>query len=312
MPQRLVYFNGSFIPEVEARISIFDCALMYGDMVFEMTRTFNQKPYRLRQHLERLYGSLAYVQIDCGMTIGQMEAATLDTIERNLPAVEGFDIQIMHDVTRGGLGLYDTIIKEGTDPIVSINVLPLVRHTGGGAAKYEEGSHFVITPQQSVPSRYIDPKAKNRSRLSYKLAELHAAQLEEGANALLTDEHGYITEGTGNNFFMVRGDQILTPRPHDILRGVSRQACMELAARLGMPVLETDLEPHDVRVADEAWHTSTTICMQPITRFNFQSVGDGTPGPVYRKLLGAWSQEVGVDIAAQAREYAELAKTWRP
>ena len=312
MPQRLVYFNGEFIPELEARISIFDCALMYGDMVFEMTRTFNQKPYRLRQHLERLYGSMAYVEIDCGLSMDQMEAATLETVERNLPALEGLDIQIMHDVTRGGLGLYDTIIKEGTAPIVSINVLPLVRHTGGGAAKYEEGSHFVITPQQSVPSRYIDPKAKNRSRLSYKRAELQAAQLEEGANALLTDEHGFITEGTGNNFFMVRGGEILTPKPHNILRGVSRQACMELADKLGMSVLEADIEPYDVRKADEAWHTSTTICMQPITRFNFQSIGDGTPGPIYRKLLAAWSEEVGVDIAAQAREYAELAKTWKP
>jgi len=312
MAQRLVYFNGDYIPEIEARISIFDCALMYGDMVFEMTRTFGQKPYRLRQHLERLYASLDYVQIDCGLTIDQMERGTLDTIERNLPAVEGYDIQIMHDVTRGGLGLYDTLIKEGTAPIVSINVLPLIRHIGGGAAKYETGSHFVITPQRSVPSRYIDPKAKNRSRLAYKLAELQAAQLEEGASALLTDEHGFVTEGTGNNFFMVRDGQILTPRPHNILRGVSRQACMELAAGLDMPVCETDIEPYDVREADEAWYTSTTICMQPITRFDFRPVGDGVPGPVYRKLLAAWSDEVGVDIAAQAREYAALAETWTP
>ena len=312
MPERVVYFNGEFIPEIEARISIFDCALMYGDMVFEMTRTFNQKPYRLRQHLERLYASMDYVQMDCGLTIDQMEAATHATIERNLPALEGYDIQIMHDVTRGGLGLYDTLIREGTAPIVSINVLPLVRHTGGGAAKYEEGSHFVITPQQSVPSRYIEPKAKNRSRVYYKIAELQAAQLEQGANALLTDERGYITEGTGNNFFMVRDGQILTPRPHNILRGVSRQACMELAEKLSIPVRETDLEPYDVREADEAWHTSTTVCMQPITRFNFRPVGDGKPGPIYRQLLAAWSEEVGVDISGQAREYAELAKTWTP
>ncbi len=312
MSTRLVYFNGDFIPEIEARISIFDCALMYGDMVFEMTRTFNQQSYRLRQHLERLYASLAYVQIECGLDIDEMAAATEETLTRNLPALEAYDVQIMHNVTRGGLGLYDTLIKEGTAPIITINVLPLVRHIGGAAAKYEEGSHFVITPQQSVPSRYIDPKAKNRSRIYYKLAELQAAQMEEGANALLTDEHGFITEGTGNNFFVARDGEILTPRPRDILRGVSRQACMELAGKLGVPVHETDIEPYDVRAADEAWHTSTTTCMQPITRFNFQPVGDGKPGPIYRKLLAAWSEEVGVDIAAQAREYSELARTWSP
>ena len=312
MSGRVVYFCGDFVPETEARISIFDCALMYGDMVFEMTRSFGQQPYRLREHLERLYGSMRYVGLDCGMTIDQMEAATLETVARNLPALEGFDFQIMHDVTRGALPLYDTLVKEGTRPIVSINVFPLVRHTGGMAPLYERGAHFVVTPQQSVPARYIDPKAKNRSRIYYKIAELQAGRLEAGAMALLTDEHGFITEGTGNNFFMVRDGQILTPKPHDILRGVSRAACMALAARLGLPVREADIEPYDVREADEAWFTSTTICMMPITRFNFEPVGDGKPGPLYRRLLAAWSEEVGLDIAGQAREYAKLRETWKP
>ncbi|NKB68896.1 MAG: branched-chain amino acid aminotransferase [Candidatus Latescibacteria bacterium] len=312
MAQRLVYFNGDFIPEQEARISIFDCALMYGDMVFEMTRSFNQQPYRLRHHLERLYASLKYTQIDCGLSLDQMEAATLQTIERNRAALEGFDFQIMHDITRGALPLYETLVREGTDPIVSINVIPLVRHTGAAAAQYDTGAHFVITPQQSVPARYIDPKAKNRSRLAYKLAELQAAHMEEGAQALLTDERGFITEGTGNNFFMVKDGRILTPKPHDILRGVSRQACMELADGLDLPVEEADIGPYDVREADEAWYTSTTICMIPITRFNFQPVGQGCPGPLYRQLLAAWSRDVGVDIAAQAHTYSQLAKTWTP
>ena len=172
MAKRLVYFNGEFVPEPEARISIFDCALMYGDMVFEMTRSFGQQPYRLREHLERLYGSLKYAQIDCGMDIDAMEEATHETIARNLPAIGALDFQIMHDVTRGALPLYDTLVKEGTAPIVTINVFPLVRHIGGMAHLYQEGAHFVVPPQQSVPSRYIDPKAKNRSRIFYKIAEL--------------------------------------------------------------------------------------------------------------------------------------------
>lgn len=312
MAKRLVYFNGEFVPEIEARISIFDCALMYGDMVFEMTRSFQQKPYRLREHMERLYGSMKYAGIDCGMTIDAMEAVTHETVERNLPALEGYDFQIMHDVTRGALPLYDSLVREGTKPIVSINVIPLVRHIGGMAGKYEKGAHFVITPQRSVPARYIDPKAKNRSRIYYKIAELQAGRMEEGASALLTDEHGFITEGTGNNFFLAHGGEILTPKPHDILRGVSRGACMKLAEELGIPVREADIEPYDVREADEAWFTSTSICMVPITRFDFQPVGDGKPGPIYRRLLAAWSEEVGVDIAGQAREYARLKDTWKP
>jgi branched-chain amino acid aminotransferase len=312
MASREVYLNGQFVPEADARISIFDCALMYGDMVFEMTRSFRQRPYRLREHLERLYASLAYVEVDCGLSLSEMEAATFSTIERNLPALDGLDFQIMHDVTRGALPLYDTIVREGTRPVVSINVFPLVRHIGGMAERYETGGHYVLTRQQSVPARYIDPKAKNRSRIFYKIAELQAARMEPGAMALLTDERGFITEGTGNNFFMARDGEILTPRGHDILRGVSRGACLELARRLGIPVREADIEPYDVRQAAEVWSTSTTICMIPVTRFDFRPVGDGHPGPIYRRLLAAWSEEVGVDIAGQAREYAALRATWRP
>lgn len=312
MSERLVYLNGKFVSEKEARISIFDCALMYGDMVFEMTRSFGQKPYRLREHLERLYASLRYVEIDCGLSIDEMEAATMETIGRNLPALDGFDYQIMHDVTRGGMKLYESIVNEGTAPVVTINVFPLVRHIGWMAGKYETGVHFVVTPQQSVPARYIDPKAKNRSRVYYKIAELQAARMEQGAMALLTDERGFITEGTGNNFFIARDGEIYTPKEHDILRGVSRGACIELAMKAGMRVHVADIEPYDVREADEAWFTSTTICMIPCTRFNFQAIGDGRPGPVYRRLLKAWSEEVGLDIAAQARVYGDRAAAWRP
>jgi len=312
MPQRLVYFNGEFIPESEARISIFDCAVMFGDMVFEMTRSFNQEPYRLRQHLDRLYGSMRYVEIDCGLTIDQMEDVTHQTIQANLPALDNLDFQIMHDVTRGGLSLYENIIREGTAPIVSINIFPLVRHIGSLASQYQTGSHFVVTPQQSVPSRYIDPKAKNRSRIFYKIADLQANRMEEGAMALLTDEHGFITEGTGNNFFMVRDGEVFTPKPHNILRGVSRQACLELLVKENIPVHQANIEPYDVRSADEAWWSSTTICMMPVTQFNFQPVGDGKPGPVYHRIIEAWSAEVGINISAQAERYAELAKTWVP
>ena len=312
MPERVVYLNGNFIPERDARVSVFDSALMFGDMVFEMTRSFNQKPFRLREHLERLYASLVYTEIDCGMTIDQMERATLLTIEKNVPSLDGLDFQIMHDVSRGGLPIYEEIVAEGTDPIVVIVVFPLVRHLGGLAEKFEHGAHFVVTRQQSVPSRFIDPKAKNRSRLFYKLADLEAARIEPGAMPLLTDEMGFITEGAGNNFFMTRGGEILTPRGHNILRGVSRAVCLELAAKLGIPARETDLDPYDVREADEAWFTTTPASMVPVTRFNHQPVGDGKPGPLYRRLLDAWSAEVGVNIAEQARAYGEMAKTWKP
>ena len=130
MPLRLVYFNGDFVSERDARISIFDSALMFGDMVFEMTRSFKQKPYRLRNHLDRLYASMKYARIDCGLSIEEMESATDETIERNLPALEGLDYQIMHNVTLGAL-----IAGARTDPR---RLIVQTRHTERQQCRHTE------------------------------------------------------------------------------------------------------------------------------------------------------------------------------
>ncbi|MBM4080301.1 MAG: branched-chain amino acid aminotransferase [Planctomycetes bacterium] len=304
--QRQVYLNGQFVPEAEARISIFDSALMFGDMAFEMSRTFAGKPFRLRDHLERLYLGLRVLQIDCGMTIDEMEAATLQTLEVNracFPA--GLDAQIMHDVSRGPLPLYRPVFPEGLRPTVTINCWPLTWHLAHLAAAYETGLHAVIPPQRSVPARLIDPKVKNRSRVYYQLANLQAQRVDPKAWALLTDEDGFITEGTGSNFFLVKSGELVTPEPRNVLRGVTRKAVMELAAQVGLPCRECNLEPYDVLTADEAFFTATSFSILPVTRFNGQPIGDGAPGPVTRRLIAAWSETVGADIVAQAREYAK-------
>ena len=273
MSQRLVYFNGNFIPEREARISIFDNGIMYGDICFELTRSFKQKPYRLRDHLDRLYDSLAYTEIDCGLSKDEMEAVSLELVERSFPALADFEFHLYHQISRGGMGLYEELIDEGTDPIVAINIYPIVRTLGRVAKRYEEGAHFVTPKQQSIPWYCLSPRAKTHSRLHYKLADLEVSRMGEDLNTMLTDERGFLTEGTGNNFFMVRGGQIMTPKVHNILFGIGRKACLEIIEGLGMSVVETDISPYDVLQASEAWSTSTTICMIPITRFNFKTVG---------------------------------------
>jgi branched-chain amino acid aminotransferase len=312
MAERMVYWNGDFVPEIEARVSIFDSTMMTGDMVFEMTRTFNGTPFRLQEHLARLAASLRYARIDCGMSVGELEAATLATIERNRAALGNLDFQIMHDISRGGLPLYDAVVREGTAPLIIITTFPLVRHLAGVADAFQNGKHGVLTPQQSVPARYLDPKTKNRSRLFYKLAEMQAADRAPGAVPLLTDERGFLTESVGANLFIAHAGNVSTPKPHDILRGVSRDACIELAQELGIEVLQTDISPYELREADEAWLTSTPFCMLPLTQFEDRAIGSGAPGPLYRRLLERWAATVGVDIAKQATEYQQLAPTWQP
>lgn len=304
--QRKVYFNGEFVSESEARISIFDSALMFGDMVFEMSRTFNGVPFRLREHLERLFVGLQVLEIDCGMTLEEMAAASMATIDANRDCIpEGLDIQIMHNVSRGPLGIYQSVFPEGLRPTVTINCWPLITHLTPMAELYETGVHAVIPVQRSVPSRLIDPKIKNRSRVYYQLASLQARKVDPQAWALLTDDDGFITEGAGANFFIVKGGGLITPEPRNILRGVTRQALMELAAEVQLPCREGNLEPYDVLTAEEAFFTSTTYSIIPVTRFNGHTLGDGKVGPVTRRLFQEWSSMVGVDIVAQAREYAQ-------
>ena len=307
--KRKVYLNGKYVSEQEANVSIFDSAIMFGDMVFEMTRVYNHEPFRLRHHLERLYASLKVTGIDAGMTIDEMEKVTLETIEINNECFdEGIDFQIMHNVSRGPLPVYKVLYPDGIKSTVTINCWPLIWHIAAHDGEYENGVHLVITPQQSVPARFLDPKIKNRSRLYYQIANIQAEKMEKGSSALLTDEDGFITEGTGNNFFMVKDGELFTPEGRNILRGVTRGEVIELAGKLGIRCHEVDLEPYDLASADEAFITSTTIAIIPATLFNWMPIGDGKVGPIVKSLTEAFSEMVGVDIVAQAKLYAKLAR----
>ena len=311
MSQRVVYFNSRFVPEAEARVSIFDSALMYGDMAFEMTRTYNRRPFKLHEHLERLYGSLRLLEIDCGLSLAEMERITLETFERNLPTESAdMDWQIMHDVSRGPLELYRTAFSEPPRPTVSINCWPLVTHMGAFAANYASGVHMVIPAQQTLPAHLVDPKAKTRSRLHYQMALLQAGRMGTGRWPVLLDPDGFLAEGPGWNIFLVKNGELLTPEPRNILLGVSRAMTLELARQLSIPVRETNLGRHEALLADEIFCTATTYALVHATTFEGQMIGDGSPGPVFRRLLDAWKSSVGVDFVAQAHDYAARLPEW--
>ena len=245
MSVRMVWFNGQMIPESEARVSIFDSALMYGDMAFEMTRTFGHKPFRLRNHLARLYDSLRLLEIDCGLSVDEMEQATLETLERNVPTeADDVDWQIMHDVSRGPLALYTSAFPEGVRPTISINCWPLITHMGNCAKNYETGVEIMIPAQQTIPAHLLDLKAKTRSRVHYRLAELQG-QRAGGHWPVLLDPDGYLAEGPGWNIFLVRDGVIFTPEPRNVLNGVSRGATIEFARGQDIEVCETNLGRHE-------------------------------------------------------------------
>ena len=303
---RVVYMNGTLVPETEAKISVYDSALMFGDMVFEMTRSFNKKQFKLREHLERLYAGIRILRIPLQMSIDEMEQACYSTIEANDSLFAPDDEhRLMIDVSRGTLGIYQGIegLHKGHNVIIAD--FPLRWTVVGMGRLFENGINAVITSQRAIPGNLLDPKVKNRSRIHYLMANIEASNIRGEDNwALLLDPDGFIAEGTGDNFFMVKNDLLITPEGRNILRGISRAYLMEeLAPQIGVKVVEKNIEPYDVYTADGAFMTGTPFCMMPVTRLNDLPIGNGHVGPVFRALLARWSSNTGVDIERQIKDW---------
>ena len=303
---RVVYFNGQLVPESEARISIYDSALMFGDMVFEMTRSFGKKQFKLREHIERLYAGIKILRIPLAMTPEEMEQACYQTIEANDHLFAADDEhRLMIDVSRGLLGIYQGIEGLHKGPNIIIADFPLRWTVAGMGQLFEHGINAVISCQRAIPATLLDPKIKNRRRIHYLMANIEASQIAGDNNwALLLDPDGFIAEGTGDNFFIVKNGVVITPEGRNILRGVSRAYVLEeLCTQLGIPMVEKNIDPYDVYTADEAFMTGTPFCMLPVTSLNGNAIGDGKVGPVFDKLLTQWGANTGVDIKGQIQAW---------
>lgn len=312
MKERVVYFNGELVSEKEAKISIYDSALMFGDMVFEMTRSFNKKQFKLREHIERLYAGIKILRIPLAMTQAEMEQACYETIEANDHLFANDDEhRLMIDVTRGLLGIYHGIEGLHKGPNVIIADFPLRWTVASMGKLFDAGINAVITSQRAIPASLLDPKIKNRSRIHYQMANIEASQIEGDNNwALLLDPDGFIAEGTGDNFCIVKNGIVITPEGRNILRGISRAYVMEeLCPQMAFPVLERNIEPYDVYTADEAFMMGTPFCMLPVTSLNGIPIGTGEVGSAFTKILRQWSETVDVDIKAQIQAWSDVCET---
>lgn len=307
---RKVYMNGEFVSEQDAKISIFDSALMFGDMVFEMTRSFNKKQFKLREHLERLYAGIKIFRIPMKLSIEEMEKYCYETIERNDPVFSEHDEhRLMINVSRGPLSIYGPIFGGEIEPTVVIADFPLKWTVASMGTLFEEGINAVIPSQRAIPANLLDPKIKNRSRVHYQMANIEVSGFKGNNNwALLLDPEGLIAEGTGDNFFIVKDGVIITPEDRNILRGVSRDYIFELAQELGVKCIEKNIEPYDVYTADEAFMTGTPFCLLPVTSLNNLTVGSGDMGEVTQTILDQWSKNVGLDIKKQIVDYSQEVK----
>jgi branched-chain amino acid aminotransferase len=305
--ERAVFFNGKLVPESEARLSIYDSALMFGDVAFEMTRSFNKKQFKLREHLERLLASVKWLHLPLETTVDELERHCQQVIEANDPLFAPDDEhRLMIDVTRGLLGIYANRVAGHTGTNLIIADFPLRWTVAGCAHLYTEGIDAVIPSQRMIPASLLEPKVKNRNRIHYLMANIEVANYKgKNAWALLLDPDGFISEGSGSNFMLIKNGALFSPEPRNLLRGISRDYIIELAGQLGIPFREKNLEPYDVMTAEEAFFCCTPFCMVPAVKFNGLNIGEGKVGPIYRRLIGQWSKNVGVDIIGQARKWAD-------
>ena len=288
----IAFLNGALVPESQAGIPIRDRGFIYGDAVFDAARTFNGVPFKLAEHVKRLYDSLRYVRIDPGIGMGEMEEWSRKVVEHNYPLLPpGQDMWVMQRVTRG---------VEGTESaptvLIETHAIPFVSR----APLYRDGARVTTPSVPRVPPRFMSPRAKTHNYLNLVLGDLEAQGTDPGSWAVLLDEAGNLTEGRGSNIFLVKDGAVATPKGQYVLEGITRRTVLDLADGLGLETAERDLDLFDAYTADEAFLTSTSLCICPVSSVNGAEVGDGRPpGPVTRRLMRAFSDLAGMDFEEQ-------------
>ena len=295
-PQKIVFFNGELKPENEVGIPIRDRGYIYGDAVFDATRTFNGRPFRLRDHIRRLYNSLRYLRIDPGIDDQQMERWSLEVVNHNYPLLPpNQDMWVTQRISRG---VESTESDDDLGPTVLIesHAIPFARR----APLYRDGARVITPSVPRVPPRFMSPRAKTHNYLNLVLADLEAQGTDSGSWAVLLDEEGNLTEGLGSNIFLVKDGVVATPKSQFVLEGITRGTVLELSSGLGVSAEERDLDLFDAYTADEAFLTSTSLCICPVASVNGANIGQGqVPGPLTQRLMSAFSDLAGMDYVSQ-------------
>lgn len=298
----IVYIRGDFVPAHKAHVAICDLGIVLGATVTEMTRTFNREPFRLDDHIARLYRSLKYCRFDVGFGPDKMREIAMRVIEHNAALLpEDGELGIVHFVTAGENWVYAGAAGGATEltPTVCVHSFPLPLYFWKKAVT--RGARVVTPSTRHVPPVCLEPNMKYRSRLHWHLADHETHLADPEATSLLLDLDGNITECSGANFLLVKDGAVYSPTPRNILLGISRQTVIDLCAELGIPFVERDLKVYDVMTADEAMLTTTPFCIAPVTHINGVEIADGKPGPLTKGLTAAWSELVGLDIVKQIR-----------
>jgi branched-chain amino acid aminotransferase len=277
-----VYIDGKYYPKEQARVSVYDHGLLYGDGVFEGIRAYNGRVFRLDEHLERLYASARSVAIEVPVALEEMRTLVLETLRRN--GLRDSYIRLM--VTRGvgDLGLDPRKCNKASVIVITdkIKLYP--------AEAYEGGLRIIIASTRKNSPDTVSPRIKSMNYLNNILAKIEAIGAGV-AESLMLDKNGFLTECTSENIFLVKNRVLYTPTSVvGILEGITRSAVMELAERAGIEVQMAFLTPHDLYTADESFVTGTGAEILPVVEVGNRKIGDGRVGPVTRQLLAAFRE----------------------
>jgi branched-chain amino acid aminotransferase len=296
--ERVTWFNGKIVRESEVLIPFRDQGFLRGDAVFDMTRSFNGRAFRIEEHVTRLYRSLKYLDIDPGLSPAEMTSISEEVLARNRHLLgPGEDYWLAQRISRGvGRVPGDNWNHYGPNVIVECVPLPLRER----AKHFRDGIDVVTPSLRRTPPDALSPRAKMHQYLNLVLADREVKAQSPDAWAVLLDVNGNLAEGQGSNIFLVRDGALTTPRERYVLPGISRQATIDLARQLLIPFEEKDLDLYDAYTADECFLTSTSLCICGVRSLNGRTFGAGrVPGPVTERLIDAYKEMVGCDFVAQ-------------
>ena len=286
-----VWINGKLVNKEDAKVSVYDHGLLYGDGVFEGMRAYNGRVFEVAAHMKRLFDSAKAIRLDIPYTAEQITQFTYDTIKAN-----GFtDCYVRLVVTRGigSLGL-DPNRSPGPSVIIISDLIQLYPKE-----MYENGMAVITASVIRNHPNALSPRIKSLNYLNNILAKIEA--IDAGVpEAVMLNHQGYVAECTADNIFIVRGGEVLTPPASEgSLEGITRGAIMDLARGSMLPMFERRLERHDLYVADECFLTGSGAEVIPVTKVDGRVIGDGKPGPVTKKLHAAFHKLVRLVEAPQ-------------
>jgi len=281
MNELMIYLDGKFVPKSEAKVSVYDHGFLYGDGVFESIKAYNGRVFKLKEHVDRLYDSAKAIAMDVHLTKDEMIEITLETLRKNNLK----DAYIRSIVSRGVGDL-------GLDPRKCEKPSVIIIAQGWGAmfgSLYEVGITGVsVCVRRNAPDA-LSPNIKSLNYLNNILAKIEANE-KGGDEAIFLDQNGFVCEGSGDNIFIVKNDQVLTPYTIGNLKGITRSAVIKLLEEMGYETIEANLGLFDLYTADEIFVTGTLAEIAPLTKLDGRPIGTGKPGHLTKRTSEAFEK----------------------